>query len=92
MLTLLCSFLMAGEGLKRITVDEIQYSHMGQLIIDRRGDCYASFLQNYGTGGEKLRSGTSEVTLAKFSLDRALSDDFCPGQTTSPISTRRTMI
>lgn len=67
----------AGQ-LRRITTDEIQYSHMGQLIIDRKGNCYASFLQNYGAGNERLRSETSEVTLACFPLKRVLAEDFSP--------------
>ena len=66
--------------LRRITLDSIQYSHMGQLIIDRKGNCYASFLQNYGSGNEKLRSETSEVTLARFPLERALAEDFSPAR------------
>jgi len=68
----------AASQMRRITKSEIQYSHMGQLIIDRKGNCYASFLQNYGAGTEKLRSETSEVTLACFPLRRALADDFSP--------------
>ena len=70
----------SGAQLRRITLDEIQYSHMGQLAIDRKGNCYASFLQNYGNGGEKLRSETSEVTLACFPLERALAEDFSPAR------------
>lgn len=62
--------------LRRITIDSIRYSHMGQLVIDRRGNCYASFLQNYGEGNEKLRSESSEITLASFSLEKVLSDSF----------------
>ena len=64
--------------LRRITLDSIQYSHMGQLIIDKKGNCYASFLQNYGSGDERLRSETSEVTLARFPLERVLAEDFSP--------------
>lgn len=67
-----------GDMLRRITVDSVQYSHMGQLVIDRKGICYASFLQNFGDGNERLRSESSEVTLARFPLDRALADDFSP--------------
>lgn len=67
--------------LKRITRPEIIYSHMGQLTI-KDGICYASFLQNYGKGGEGLREGSSEVVLSVFSLDRALADDFDPSRDT----------
>lgn len=69
-----------ADTLRRITLDSIQYSHMGQLAIDRKGNCYASFLQNYGSGNERLRSETSEVTLACFPLERALAEDFSPAE------------
>ncbi len=81
---ILCTMAQSGSRqdeaatLRRITLDSIQYSHMGQLIIDKKGNCYASFLQNYGSGDEKLRSGSSEVTLACFPLERALATDFSP--------------
>lgn len=74
---LLCTAPLNAQ-LRRITLDSIQYSHMGQLIIDKKGNCYASFLQNYGSGNELLRSETSEVTLACFPLERALAEDFSP--------------
>lgn len=64
--------------MRRITIDQIRYSHMGELIIDRKGNCYASFLQNYGDGSEMLRSETSEVTLACFPLSRVMAEDFRP--------------
>lgn len=81
----ICASAQTSEGsqttaadLRRITTPEIEYSHMGQLIIDRKGNCHASFLQNRGAGNERLRSETSEVTLATFPLKRALADDFSP--------------
>ena len=78
----MCSIISAGaqpEGrLRRITPDSIRYSHMGQLVMDKKGNCYASYLQNHGDGGEKLLSSSSEVTLACFRLERVLADDFSP--------------
>lgn len=71
-------WISKSAKLRRITLEDIQYSHMGQLAIDRKGNCFASFLQNYGDGNERLRSETSEVTLACFPLERALADDFSP--------------
>ncbi len=68
----------SGEQLRRITLDSIQYSHMGQLVIDKKGNCYASFLQNHGSGNERLRSETSEVTLACFPVERVCAEDFSP--------------
>ena len=79
---ILCTIVQDVQGaqLRRITLDSIQYSHMGQLIIDKKGNCYASFLQKYGSGNERLRSETSEVTLACFPLERALAKDFSPSE------------
>ncbi len=63
--------------MKPLTKPEIQYAHMGQLII-HKDVCYASFLQNPGDDSEALDSKTSSITLAVFPLARALAEDFDP--------------
>lgn len=65
------------KTLKRITKKDIQYAHMGQLVI-RDGICYASFIQNPGNDGEKHSSTTSSVVLAVFDLETIQSDSFDP--------------
>lgn len=62
--------------MKPLTRKEIRYAHMGQLVI-HEGLCYATFLQNAGGDGEEHYSETGEVVLGVFSLEKALSDDFC---------------
>ena len=63
------------KSLKRITPESIVYGHMGQMVI-KDGICYTSFIQNPGNDGEAHFSGTSEIVLAFFPLERALADDF----------------
>jgi hypothetical protein len=63
--------------MKVLTHPDIQYGHMGELVI-KDDICYATFIQNPGNDGEELYSGTSGVVLAIFSLERALADDFKP--------------
>ena len=63
------------KTIKRITKSDITYAHMGQLVI-KDGVCYASFIQNSGTDTEYHYSKTSGVVLAKFDLNKIMSDDF----------------
>ena len=50
------------QTIKRITLKNIQFAHMGQLII-HEGICYASFIQNPGDDGELHSSITSGIVL-----------------------------
>lgn len=63
--------------MKPLTKPEIKYAHMGQLVI-KDDICYATFIQNAGDDGEATYSQTSEIVLAVFPLEKALSDDFLP--------------
>lgn len=65
------------QTIKRITLKNIQFAHMGQLII-HEGICYASFIQNPGDDGELHSSITSGIVLAVFSLEGIMSDTFDP--------------
>lgn len=65
------------KTLKRITVQDVEYAHMGQLVI-KDGICYATFIQNTGTDGEDHDSSTSGVVLAVFSLETVMAADFHP--------------
>ena len=71
--------IQTKKTLKRITLPEIQYAHMGQLIL-KDGVCYATFLQNPGTDTEHESSDTSGVVLAIFSLARVQSPSFDPAR------------
>ena len=71
--------IQTKKTLKRITLPEIQYAHMGQLIL-KDGVCYATFLQNPGTDTEHESSDTSGVVLAIFSLARVQSPTFDPAR------------
>lgn len=63
------------KTIKRITKSNIQYAHMGQLVI-KDGICYATFIQNPGDDGEEHDSSTSGIILAVFSLEQAMSENF----------------
>jgi len=66
------------NSLKRITQKYIRYAHMGQLVIDKNGICYASFIQNPGNDTEHHYSETSGIVLAVFSISDYERNDFDP--------------